>query len=187
MGCTVSFLEAEINILQKLAANTTPGSPKTMKRPGLLERYQGVTQHVGMPAKGQAPEVWSRHQGTPRLRSALKSIPLSLPSISPDILRFTGCIRLKSTTRGRTSPRQGVNWGGCSRVSLQSPSHPPRGSEPRPHSAPSYLFELSVNTAKAFKKIDDLQVELKLLLGILWVADSQHGTDSRKEEETANL
>ena len=39
-----------------------------------------------------------------------------------------------------------------------------------------FLFELRVNTAKAFKKIDDLHVELKLLLGLFWVADGQHGT-----------
>ena len=80
-----------------------------------------------MPAKGQAPEVWSRHQGTPRLRSALKSIPLSLPSISLDILRFTGCIRLKSTTRGRTPPRRGVSWGSCNRVSPPEPFSPSEG------------------------------------------------------------
>ena len=30
VGCTVSFLEAEINILQKLTANITPGSQKMM-------------------------------------------------------------------------------------------------------------------------------------------------------------
>lgn len=42
------------------------------------------------------------------------------------------------------------------------------------HSALSYLFELSVNTAKAFKKIDDLHIELKLLLWIFWVAAGKH-------------
>lgn len=54
-------------------------------------------------------------------------------------------------------------------------------------SALSYLFHLGVNTAKAFKEVDDLHIELKLLLWFLWVAADKHGTDNSKKEETVNV
>ena len=51
----------------------------------------------------------------------------------------------------------------------------------------AYLFQLSVNTAKAIKEVNDLRVELKLLFWVLWVAAGKQGTDDREEEETANV
>lgn len=44
----------------------------------------------------------------------------------------------------------------------------------------SYLVQWSVSTAKAFKKLDDLQVELEFLLWIFWVAVGKHRADSRR-------
>lgn len=53
------------------------------------------------------------------------------------------------------------------------------------HAALSYLFQLGVNTTEAFKEVDDLHIEPKLLLWVLWVAAGKHGTKNggRRDSE----
>lgn len=57
------------------------------------------------------------------------------------------------------------------------------GGEEVSHSAPSYLLLLRVNTAEAFKEVNDLCVELKLFFWVLWVAAGEHRTVDREGEK----
>lgn len=65
-----------------------------------------------MPAKSQAPGIWSPLQGAPCLGPALETIRVPLPSVSPEACHSPGCIRLMPTIHGAGREREGMAASG---------------------------------------------------------------------------